>query len=348
MLPRGFVITLLQNKLSVFYITILSIAACGGGVIAGAFCPNIIWMTVAVGGLYGMGFGATITCFSMYTLAYFDKYRATATAVKYAAWSAAGLTGPSIMSFLAGYYGLNGALLLSGAFIIQGAPLVLLLRRPRPFIIWRNLRSAASNDDSSANMTKPHQTSECSSPIPSSQSFTEAPTTQLQDTGLCVALSKKNVSALFHTLDFYILVAFLVLFDWSTSVHSTTAVDYGQTTGAPLEKAKFVLTTTAFGYLVGRTVVPFAADRIPFSRAPFAVAALATSFLTFLVPSMIESFDWFVALNMILGICQGYVSCIRGVLISEYLGIHRLPVMAGFTGLFLVPLSTSGPTIVGK
>ncbi|XP_037581930.1 uncharacterized protein LOC119465203 [Dermacentor silvarum] len=49
----GFAITLLQNKLSVFYITILSITACGGGVIAGAFCPNIIWMTVAVGGLYG-------------------------------------------------------------------------------------------------------------------------------------------------------------------------------------------------------------------------------------------------------------------------------------------------------
>nr|XP_054921187.1 uncharacterized protein LOC126519145 [Dermacentor andersoni] len=49
----GFAITLLQNKLSVFSITVLSVAACGGGAIAGAFCPNITWMTVAVGGLYG-------------------------------------------------------------------------------------------------------------------------------------------------------------------------------------------------------------------------------------------------------------------------------------------------------
>ncbi|KAL1442672.1 hypothetical protein MTO96_007755 [Rhipicephalus appendiculatus] len=49
----GFAITLLQNKLSVFYITLLSIGACGAGAIAGSFSPDIAWMTVAVGGLYG-------------------------------------------------------------------------------------------------------------------------------------------------------------------------------------------------------------------------------------------------------------------------------------------------------
>ncbi|KAL1442675.1 hypothetical protein MTO96_007756 [Rhipicephalus appendiculatus] len=155
-----------------FYITILSIGACGGGAIAGAFCPNIAWMSVAIGGLYGIGFGATITCFSMYTLTYFDQYRATATAVKYASWSAAGLVAPSLLSMISGYYGLHA-------------------------------------------------------------------------------------------------------------------------------------------------------------------------------PSIIESFECFVALNMILGVCQGYVLCIRTVLISEYLGIQCLPLTAGLEGCFLLPISLSGPTIVG-
>ncbi|KAL1471856.1 hypothetical protein MTO96_039669, partial [Rhipicephalus appendiculatus] len=103
-----FGIMLLQNKLPLFYITILSIGTCGAGAIAGAFCPDIAWISVAVGGLYGIGFGATITSFSMYTLTYFDQYRATATAVKYASRSAAGVVGPSLMSVISGYYGLHG------------------------------------------------------------------------------------------------------------------------------------------------------------------------------------------------------------------------------------------------
>ncbi|XP_037525266.1 uncharacterized protein LOC119402207 [Rhipicephalus sanguineus] len=49
----GFGILLLQNKIPLFYITVLSIGCCGGGAIAGAFSPNIAWMSVAVGGLYG-------------------------------------------------------------------------------------------------------------------------------------------------------------------------------------------------------------------------------------------------------------------------------------------------------
>ncbi|KAL1442674.1 hypothetical protein MTO96_007755 [Rhipicephalus appendiculatus] len=343
----GFAITLLQNKLSVFYITLLSIGACGAGAIAGSFSPDIAWMTVAVGGLYGIGFGALLTCFSMYALTYFDKYRATANAAKYASWSAAGLVSPSLMSVLSGYYDLYGALLLSGAFIIQFAPLALLLRQPRPMSIWRKKHGDSNNDVVSHKQPKLDPALKCSSRSMSPQCSSASSPNQQPDTRVCITLSMKNTRELFTTLEFYVLVALLVTFDWSTSVHGTTAVDYGRAKGAQLEDAKYVSTVEAFGYLVGRTAVPFAADRIPFSRAPFAVAALVTSFLSFLAQSVIKSFNGFVALNAILGACQGYVSCVRAVLISEYLGIQCLPLAAGIAGTFLLPVSLSGPTIVG-
>lgn len=49
----GFAVTLLQSRLSVFSMTLLSVAVCSGGMIAGAFAPNIVWTAVAVGGFYG-------------------------------------------------------------------------------------------------------------------------------------------------------------------------------------------------------------------------------------------------------------------------------------------------------
>ncbi|KAH6923512.1 hypothetical protein HPB50_002134 [Hyalomma asiaticum] len=325
----GFALTLLQNKMSVFYMTLITIGACGAGATAGAFCPNIAWMTVAVGAIYGVGFGGTITCFSMYTLTYFDKYRATATAVKHASWSAAGLTGPSMLSVLYGYYGLHGALLLSGAFVIQSAPLALLLRRPRPLNIWRRKCGTKYISVVSSKLPKPGPRIERNSETLSSRSSPTSPAPLAPDTRLCISLSLKNLCALFGKPELYVLVTLLATFEWSTSLHGTTAADYGRAKGAPLEEAKHVLTVGAFGYLVGRTVVPFAADRIQFSRVPLAVAALVTSLLSFIAPSVIASFQCFVALNMLLGICQGYVSCIRTVLISEYLGVQCLAVTNG-------------------
>ncbi|KAL1471113.1 hypothetical protein MTO96_040098 [Rhipicephalus appendiculatus] len=296
--------------------------------------------------LRSIGFGTALTCFSIYTLTYFDKYRATATGVKYASCSAAGLVGPTLLSILNGYYGFYATLLLSGALMIQSAPLVLLLRHPRPL----NIRCKKHNNEKkmavSEKQSKFSPAFENSSTALSSRSVSASPESHVPDAPLCISLSMKNTVAMFATLDFYILVAFLVTFEWSTSIHGTTAVDYGRAKGAPLEEAKHVSTIGAFGYLAGRTLVPLAADRIPFSRAPFAVAALITSFMTFLAPSIFDSFECFIALSMVLGVCEGYVSCVRPVLISEYLGIQYVPILTGIAGSFILLASFSGPTVV--
>ncbi|KAL1442335.1 hypothetical protein MTO96_030851 [Rhipicephalus appendiculatus] len=178
----GFAITLLQNRLSLFSMTVLSASFCAGGIIVSAFAPNIVWTAVAVGGLYG---------------------------------------------------------------------------------------------------------------------------------------------TLFKTPESYALTLLYVVFDWSQSVLLTTAADYATDKGATLEKAKFVLTAIALGNLVGRTAIPWLADRISFSRAPFAVAGLVASFLSFVAASLSTSFESFAAFSAMLGVFQGYVDCIRTVIFAEYLGAFR-------------------------
>ncbi|KAH8038828.1 hypothetical protein HPB51_003331 [Rhipicephalus microplus] len=78
------------------------------------------------------GAGISMISLSLYLLVYFDKYRATATAFKYAGWAASGIIGPTFLGYIAENYGPQGALLFVGAMALQAVPLVMLLGDPQP------------------------------------------------------------------------------------------------------------------------------------------------------------------------------------------------------------------------
>ncbi|KAK8764434.1 hypothetical protein V5799_032957, partial [Amblyomma americanum] len=342
----GILIVVLQGKLSVFVITLLVVGAASATVVAAAFCPNMACMSVTLGGIYGVAFGASLTSFAIYTLLYFDKYTATSTAMKYSAWSASGLAGPLIMSFFANLYGLHGALLLTSGLAMNALPLVMLLKDPRPFKVCTKNNILAEKRDSSVGRNGPaiigKEQDDLRPTKPVSETVIVPPSASIDKLGLTL----KGVAALFRIPDFYVLLVVYAVFDWTALLHSTTAVDYGRDKGVSLESAKYVLTCHAFGHLVGRSVVPFASDRIPFSHCPIAVASLFASFLSFIGASLVRSFTSFMALNVVLGVGQGFVTCIRSVLITNYLGVQRLPAFFGFLGLLLIPLASASATIL--
>nr|XP_054923447.1 uncharacterized protein LOC129383169 [Dermacentor andersoni] len=153
--------------------------------------------------------------------------------------------------------------------------------------------------------------------------------------------------ALFRRLAFYVLLVVYVLCDWTISLHTTTIVDYGRDKGSPLEKAKLVLTYNAAGQFAGRTLLPFASDNVAHSRCPLAVACFIGSGACLAFMPSVQTLSAFVGLNLVLGMCQGFATCIQSVLVNQYCGVERLPTFFGILGLTLVPLSFSGPTIIG-
>ncbi|KAH6933074.1 hypothetical protein HPB50_011854 [Hyalomma asiaticum] len=296
--------------------------------------------------LSGLAFGAALTCLSLYSLLYFTKYRGAATSAKFAAWSVAGLVWPSFTSFLAENYGLHGALLLCGGCILQAGPFIMLLKRPRPLTCCFKTRINDEESTCAANMQRPETQRQTGTPTPSSARPTEASMRSTYESAH-ITLSWESLKTLIGIPEFYILTLLYVVFDWCQSVFLTTAADYALDKGATLEKAKYVLTAVALGSLVGRTAMPLAADRIPFSRAPFAVVCLVASLLAFVAASLSTSFHYFVAFSTLLGMFQGYVMCMRTVLFSDYLGIQYVPITFGIAGLILVPLSFSSPSVLG-
>ncbi|KAH7959734.1 hypothetical protein HPB49_013344 [Dermacentor silvarum] len=131
------------------------------------------------------------------------------------------------------------------------------------------------------------------------------------------------------------------------SMYATTIVDYGRDKGSPLEKAKLALSYNAAGQFAGRTLLPFASDNVAHSRCPLTVLCFVGAGTWLVLMPVVHSLPAFVTLNVVLGVCQGFVTCIRSVLVNDYCGVERLPTFFGILGLVLVPLSFSGPTIIG-
>ncbi|XP_077533202.1 monocarboxylate transporter 12-like [Haemaphysalis longicornis] len=345
----GFGMVLVQHKFSLFFLTMLSVAAVCTGLVGGAFCPDLVWLSVAIGGVYGAGYGATLTCLSFYTLLYFDKYKATATGVKFAAQAASGLAAPHIMPLLVGRYGLQGALLLCGALAMQAAPLMMLIRQPRPLKFCSHINGKVHRPSGSEENKQAQRVNAIAKPsipqippaLPLSSAFQSKPAAHI------VAVSWKSVTKMLSIGELYVLLILYFTVDWTLMIHATTVVDYGRDKGALLEDANYLQTYGAAGELVGRLVVPVFSDKVPFGHCLFAAAGLFGSSLTLFGMTFNQTFACFATLNALFGACLGYVTCMRSVLITNYLGLERLPLFYGIVGLALIPASLGNPIILG-
>ncbi|KAK8761320.1 hypothetical protein V5799_027415 [Amblyomma americanum] len=409
----GLFTTVLQQRISVFHIAIFGALLACVSLVASAFSPNIVWMSVLVGGAYGAGAGIVLLTFSIYTLTYFEKYRATATAVKYIGWAASGVLGPSLFAYVSENYGTLRGLMVVGAIGGHAIPLVMLLENPRPVTFrfpWRKKSFPAKEEHS-----RPSNIRDCSNAVLPSPSLLsdEAPTRihgrhdtgSLQKTrgplntessksddltgprteGVQAGLQDlsekrrhksislvvtnreqcdgdghqtkylvvkapdmlKHCIALFRSARMYALVASYVAIDYSSSMHEGTIVAYGMDKKAgTLSQCNQLQAFAAVGQLVGRLVVPFVSDKIPFSRCPLAAGSLAISAASLVLISLICDYVVLSVLTTVLGVCRGFLICVKGVLYGEYLGVESLGLACGVQGLVMAPVVLSGPAAI--
>ncbi|XP_077511110.1 monocarboxylate transporter 9-like [Amblyomma americanum] len=141
----GLLVTVLQQKMAIYHMGLLGALLACVSLVASSFAPNMAWMSVLLGGAYGAGGGIVIMTLSLYTLTYFEKYCATATAFKYTGWAASGIVGPSLLAYMSENYGCLSSLLLVGAISAHAVPLMMLLKNPRPVKLRFTRRKNFSN-----------------------------------------------------------------------------------------------------------------------------------------------------------------------------------------------------------
>ncbi|KAH9377898.1 hypothetical protein HPB48_013212 [Haemaphysalis longicornis] len=298
----------------------------------------------------GAGHGAILTCFGLYSMLYFDKYKATATGVKFAALATSGLAAPAIMSLLVNRYGLSGALLLSGAIAMNAAPLVMLIKQPRPFKYscfdigtpHHSSGSVKKRQLQPINAVYNPQLSKIMLAQPVSVVCPAEPSAHM------AGMSAKSAAEMLLLPEFYVLIVAYFVSDWTDAIHGTTVVDYGRDKGAPLESANYLQTYGAVGELLGRIVIPCLSDKVAYGHSLFATGSLLWSSMTLFGMTFSTSYASFASFNALLGASQGYVQCMRSVLVTDYLGLERLPLFYGCVGLLFLPISLGSPNILGE
>ncbi|KAK8770857.1 hypothetical protein V5799_025899 [Amblyomma americanum] len=98
-------------------------------------------IVAVVSHLAGAGLGVVMICLSIYTMDYFDKFRGTASGLKYFGWSASGLVFPVILATVVDAYNFRGMLLLLGGLMANITPMMILLKHPRVTMRWDCLLS---------------------------------------------------------------------------------------------------------------------------------------------------------------------------------------------------------------
>ncbi|KAL1468408.1 hypothetical protein MTO96_025452 [Rhipicephalus appendiculatus] len=137
-------IAFLQRRVGLSRIALIAAAATSASVVASAFAPDLIWMSVAFGGAYGFTVKVFMASASIYTMLFFDKYRATAQSFISCAQGAAGMAGQTLLSRLEKTYGLAGALVILGGILMHAIPLCMLLKEAHRIRFTSFLRKKAS------------------------------------------------------------------------------------------------------------------------------------------------------------------------------------------------------------
>ncbi|XP_077534893.1 monocarboxylate transporter 12-like isoform X2 [Haemaphysalis longicornis] len=130
----GLLVSLLQKYLSMFQIVFLGSVLVWINPMICAFAPNMIFITVFLGGFQGVGMGFVECIVSVAISTCFQKRRGIAMGIKDVGCTLSALVFPKILSLLTAEYTLRGALGICGALCMNVTALVLILRR-NPFTI---------------------------------------------------------------------------------------------------------------------------------------------------------------------------------------------------------------------
>ncbi|KAH6934425.1 hypothetical protein HPB50_024185 [Hyalomma asiaticum] len=337
-------VSVVQDRLSLYHITLLGGFLASLGLVASAFAPNIAWMTFTFGVLHGAGIGTALLALSMYILVYFKRYSGTAFAIMWLSRAVSGMAGTQLLWYLANAYGVEGCLLITGGLLLHVVPFTMFIKSPSP--IGLRLCAFTLRRREKTYTPVPHTLKKGGQlALPHSDELPEKlPPTQRP---LATASSFASIMSSLRCWPFYAVLCYSAMTDYIFVTFSSTVVAYGVDKGCALKDSKQLVTYNSMGLLVGRLVIPFATDKLSSRRCPAAVACFLVAAICFAVLTQISAYAALATTASVMGVAQGYLLCIRSVIVADHVGLECFTFCCGVGGLLSVPLWLSGPSIIG-
>ncbi|KAL1486047.1 hypothetical protein MTO96_009420 [Rhipicephalus appendiculatus] len=150
-----------------------------------------------------------------------------------------------------------------------------------------------------------------------------------------------------RTWPFYAAVFYSAMCEYLFVTFNATVVAYGVDKGCSLTDSKQLVTYNSVGLLVGRVVIPFATEKLRYRHCPGVVASFLVAGICFVVLTQVSTYAGLVTTASVMGVAQGYVLCMKSVIVADHVGLECFTFCCGVGGLLSIPLWLSGPSIIG-
>lgn len=152
---------------------------------------------------------------------------------------------------------------------------------------------------------------------------------------------------LFVAPTFYVLVLGAIAADLTTLIVHGSIVDYALDKGVARKSAEMSMTYCASTELVGRLLLPLAADLRFVSRTNLVATCFTAMAVTSLALPHTASFASYIPIQVATALFLACVATLKGVLVADSFGPDAVPTFWGANGVALIPVLLGIPFITG-
>ncbi|KAH7955578.1 hypothetical protein HPB52_001384 [Rhipicephalus sanguineus] len=305
---------------------------------ASSFSPNITWLALTMGALFGIGCGTTFMTLHVLVNQHFQKYTGLALGIMYTGCTASAFIFPRLLLFLANTYGFQGSMLIFGGIVMHASALALLLKNPG----WARSKSKLQKP--------PH--GEAKPGIFTVESKEKSITEVSQKPATIDNQRRPDPTSLAYGVTvmrspmLYVILFTYIVLNFNFGVFVTTVVDFAVDRGSTVASAVNIVPLFSITDTVGRLGLPVLADRGYIRRSTLAMLNYILMAASMFALPFSSSYAGMLAVCMCIALFQGCGIPLYPALMAEYVGIERLPIGYGIVGTVAGPLYLLNPLFI--
>nr|XP_037276239.1 monocarboxylate transporter 1-like isoform X1 [Rhipicephalus microplus] len=307
--------------------------------IASSFSPNIAWLAITMGALFGTGSGTTFMTLHVLVNQRFQKYAGLALGIMYTGCTASAFIFPRLLLFLANTYGFRGSVLIFGGVVMHATALALLLKNPDTVQHNRKLAKPTAAVTKAGIFTVEKDRSSIL------EDFQKQASIDNQRRPDPTSLTY-GVTVLSSPMLYVILFTYVVL-NFNFGVYMTTVVDFAIDRGWTVASAVNLVPLFSITDTVGRLGLPVLADKGYIRRSTLAMLNYILMAVSMLALPFSSSYASLLMVCMCIAMFQGCGMPLYPALMAEYIGIERLPIGYAIVGAVAGPLYLLNPLFIG-
>ncbi|CAN7985336.1 unnamed protein product [Ixodes hexagonus] len=305
------------------------------GIISSSFAPNIFWVSMTQGILFGFGCGLVFMMLPVIINQYFDKYKGLAFGITYSGSTSSAFVFPRLLLFLRETYNFKSSIMIFGAILMHVTAVSLILKEPE----W--VRKKRYQDKLARALPR-----QIVYTVENRDAKSASSPSRPAKVGPAPGSLRHGLTVLCCPM-FYVVLTSYILFGYNFDVFMATIVDFATDRGSNVSDAVSLIPLFSITDTFGRLCLPVLADRGYLRRSTLAMMNYGLMGAILMILPRVESYIGLLIMCLCLGIFIGCGVSTYPALMADYVDMQRLPISYGLVGTVAGPLFVLKPFFIG-